>query len=796
MNLPKGILHRPRQKELIAKDADAILRIATDDRYPSNVEYAIKNRSFDDAIAPYLHGDWADFDRLFRFARYREVSVGTQVEHSPVIYAGAEHAGDPKLPNLTVVPNFSVLECRGLARPVTVLACTMGHWHTGEPRDRYIQEIYEFQSFGLLVLDREEGQVDIWVAQEGDKVAVPSACHMTLYNLGDADNPLLTVDFADPDRNLSDKKLVGHCGPILLAYYDDHEVTVTLNHLYINSGDHSAGVRLASPPKELPDCQITVPRVGRMDLGALLYERLTQDTVLIGQFARLGLNVRKAGPYAAVELFPPEVGQCLYFSRPLVDAASPGTLLYRRFCSGSRKARLDERGADRSTGKDHTSRLAAGARQALEDKLRTIWSEPVEDPEEALGIVVEGAGDWVTKAYRPLFEELQQNGRKISVIYADDTRWSPSREWTRSLKEWEVYLDKAHPEDFPVYQNLPNPDVVFIVTPDFTHSTIARWWLGRQAPVIFVEKPFDSLLSNVEALLAALGRDRFSAIFGLDHYRFRASQLDRLMPDIEEHLGGSLISAEFYMCETRPLELGREKTLQFGLTLDMLPHFPALLACFGEIESIDDMRIEDAGQYSPLIAERRESDGTLVREDISERFRNETYSKIHFTFEDYSGSHCRVPCRAVVGKGFAREVKYLEVQGRNGNVVRVDFTKKPDPDPVPGYPWESLMLLAPAEAEKGTTEGVIADPHNEGRFFRIVYSAKLEESGKQYQKLLEDVANGTREVLGSALGPAEASDLVRAIDRIWWALQEFKDSNGWSARRLGESDPTGLGRQP
>lgn len=235
MKLPDGVFYRPRQEHLIAKNEQAAIRIETGASYPANADYKINDRSFAQAIAPYLHGDWEDFDRLFRLNPRRVVSMGGKPQESPVIYSGAEHRGSSKLPNITVVPNLATQESRGLARPLTVFGCTMGHYHPGTLANYRTQEVYEFQSYGMLVLAREVGVVEVWVAQDGDKVAVPNGCHMTLYNLGDEDNPLVTLDFADPDRNPANKDLVGKYGPILLAYYDDFEVVFTLNRLYINN---------------------------------------------------------------------------------------------------------------------------------------------------------------------------------------------------------------------------------------------------------------------------------------------------------------------------------------------------------------------------------------------------------------------------------------------------------------------------------------------------------------------------------------------------------------------------------
>src|SRR5207244_3935423 len=100
-----------------------------------------------------------------------------------VVQSRAEHQQDPKLPDITVVPNLATEETRGLVRPLWVLGSTMGRYLPAIHDDYRIQEVFEFQSYGMLVLDREDNEVEIWVAQDGDKVSVPNGCHATLYNL-------------------------------------------------------------------------------------------------------------------------------------------------------------------------------------------------------------------------------------------------------------------------------------------------------------------------------------------------------------------------------------------------------------------------------------------------------------------------------------------------------------------------------------------------------------------------------------------------------------------------------------
>jgi predicted dehydrogenase len=766
MNLPEGVTFSPLQKKLIEKDAPAWIRINTKD-YTENAEYEINERSFDKAIIPYLHGDWADFDRLF------QIKMGK----GSVAYSGSEHSGSPKKPNITIIPNWETKESRGLSSPYTVMGCTMGHCHPKEPSGYRIQEVYEFQSYGIIVIDRENGEPFLWVAKDGDKAAVPNGCHMTIYNLGDESHPLITLDFADPDRNPSDKKeFIKRYGPILLIYYDDFEVTFVLNHLYVNNREHSAGVRLPFTPSE-DERRIKISRAGRMDLGRSLYEQLTGNPEVIGKFERLGLRIKKASTQAALEPITGGIGNRLYFSRPLAQEAVPGTELYKVFIRT--EGEKSETSEAKTSGDDFVKALERKA----EIVRRLIELEKLERP---LVILVQGAGEWVERAYRPTFKALVQDGYSISVFYADDTSWKGYRpSWTEKLEPWEVYLDKSDPKDLAIYHNvLSRVDVVFIVTPDFTHSEIAKECVRKRVPTVFVEKPFDSHIENVESLLREMGfLYILRAVLGVDHYMLYAVELKNMMPKIQDHLGGALDRVEFYMTENRPIERERERSLQYGLMLDMLPHMFAMLAYFVLVSTVDDIRIIEAGQYRPLISQ--DKDGNRYHEDEpSSWYRNETYVRVKFTVEDYSGN--RVPCLGVVGKGLSSEVKYMEVIGVNGNAVRIDLVnKEPAPD---GYPYDSIFLLAnpknpPDNARK------VQDPYNPTRTLYILPAPMARLDRKRYKRLVEDLINGTIEVISNVLLLDEAYEIVRALDRIWWAIQDTKSRWRETEHDLGKLNP-------
>lgn len=779
MKLPEGIFDRPRQESLIDKDRWAIVRIDTGSgRYPHNSGYKIRDRNFAEAVAPYLHGDWEEFDRYFRFSRERIIQVEGQPKGVESIYSTAEHVHDPKLPNLTVIPNLTTTESRGMAKPLWVFGTNMGHYHPFD-FDR-IQEVYEFQTYGAMVIDRELGEVELWVARDGDKVAVPSGCHMTLYNLGDLDFPLITLNFSDPKRNPSSKSLISRFGPIMLGYYDDFEVVFALNRTYINNPKNSAGVKLSSPLVADRERKIRISRGARLDLGSLLYEQLTQNPNIIGKFARLGIRIRQASPEAVLgPLSWPRRGR-LFFSLPLVTAAKKGTDVYRYFLPDTEPAKPTEALIKPQPQKERPDN---SLRQAALDR--------------PMVVLIEGVGDWVEQTYRPLFERKVIEKRKLSVFYADDTRWKKRPEWAnqknRELNSWEVYLDKADPDDFAKYQKL-RPDVVFVVTPDFTHSTIAKRWLNK-VPLIFLEKPFDSQISNVDGLRRSIGQPNKTEILGLDHYQFYALPIEKLKPTILEHLGNAIASVDFYLTESRPIELNREKALQYGLTLDLLPHLISLLTYFGDIGTIDQICIIEAGQYDPLRSRGRDREGGKIKEkDIRDKFYTETYSRVRFTFIDNSGNGFHVPCFAVVGKGFTHDVKYLQIKGISGNSLRVDLSPR-ESGSNDRYPWDSVFFIQGPNKSSFANAQVYetVDPYREGQTLQILedpnqpsrFQQRLER--ERYSKLIDDLIDGTNGTIISTLSLAEGQNIVRALDRIWWGVQARRQD--WVTFELSRGDP-------
>jgi len=715
-------------RRLIGYEPDDFVRI--DRSTGGNAGYRINERKFAE-LRDFWSGDWQDF-RLPDLGR--------------VAYSGAGHAAHPKQANITVLADWST-ERRGV--PVTIAASSMGHDHlfvSGAPPS---QEVYEFHSQGALLTGRNAA-LDLWIAKPGDKVVAPADSHMTLYNLGGADQPLVTLDFADWTRNLSSKDRIRATGPAMLLYYDGDTACFTINRKFNQD--------LPMDPARRTICVRLTGRSGREEL---LYDRLTGDFELAGQFLALGVRLRKASP--EVRLVPAESGPPVSVSLPLRRLARPGTALYDYYFPDLAAPIAGLAAGDGRMASPNADSMVAKEAVAAQRRASVAGYGPLT---RRLTVLVEGPGDWARKAYRPAFERLASRG--LSVFYANDSTWSKRPSWAEEseLRPWETYLDKADPRNLAIYQKLI-PDIVFIVTPDCTHSAVASSWVTRRGPLCCVEKPFDSELGHVDNLIAVLGRHPFTAILGLDHYQLRARHIHDRMPEIAAHLGGALSSVEFYMTESKPLDLARVKSLQFGLTLDMLPHLFALIPYFGDLSSVDEIRVLEAGRYEPFLAD----DGRGNRVPVPPVFRGETFSKVEFTFEDYSGSGVRVPCTATVGKGLV-DRKYFEVRGVNGNSIRLDFGSCPERGN-PSYGWNGLMFFSsPGRGASGAAE--VADPFDPSRTLSIERFVPMETTPAVYARLLEDLlcAWEGREAMGRTLLLPEAREVVLSLDRIWKAIQD------------------------
>ena len=141
------------------------------------------------------------------------------------IYSGAEHTGNPKLPNVTFLPNIVHYPYGSL------VGSTLGHQHTQyEKKDsRQFQEIYEFTTYGGILL-RKGGSAKLIFAKPREKVIVGTDENMTLLNFGE--KPLITLDYANPQMNSATKDLEKKLGSVIAIWKTDYELTFRINPAY------------------------------------------------------------------------------------------------------------------------------------------------------------------------------------------------------------------------------------------------------------------------------------------------------------------------------------------------------------------------------------------------------------------------------------------------------------------------------------------------------------------------------------------------------------------------------------
>ncbi len=152
-----------------------------------------------------------------------------------VIYSGAEHSGDPKLPNLTILPHLET-------RDKFIAGSTFGHTHI-ENDEREFQEIYEFCGYGgMLIYEPLQPDFTLHVLKPGEKVTVSTRENMTLFNLDNKE--LVTLDYANPLKNRAHKDLENRLGTLLTIeqkasyesvtfYTSESQTTFRINPQYV-----------------------------------------------------------------------------------------------------------------------------------------------------------------------------------------------------------------------------------------------------------------------------------------------------------------------------------------------------------------------------------------------------------------------------------------------------------------------------------------------------------------------------------------------------------------------------------
>ena len=345
---------------------------------------------------------------------------------------------------------------------------------------------------------------------------------------------------------------------------------------------------------------------------------------------------------------------------------------------------------------------------------------------------------------------------ELRVTYANDSRHGAKPDWIADLAGWEYYLDKAAPADFADYVTF-TPDVVFVVTPDWTHVDIVAKWLGRAA-LVFVEKPFDIDPKKVEALLRTLD-DSGTEVFGLDHYLCYILPLIQASTDLDEFLGPTIESVEFVLTETKLIPVNREASLLSGMTFDLLPHGLALSLLFGRLDAVADISVISVGSYTPRVCS--DDDGKWIP---MTRFQAETCSLVEFSVPQIHQDDRCIRVRSLVGKGFGNSVKYFEARSPSGRFVRVDFGP-PDKHNCPaGYVFFGL---------NSDSEGAVSDRYLASRHMQIAGDPPaVLVPRSRYAALVTALATGAADpALALALTVEEALDLVTTLATIVEAVR-------------------------
>lgn len=616
-------------------------------------------------------------------------------------------------------PSDRVLFARGhLLRAIPASLLVVRGWSNDEhavmgftPVHRFINDgnmgvICEVSGNAALAV-QHANRLELTVLRPGDKTLIPDGLPAVLYAFGTDYSPLLAL---------------------VAGASEQTSLSVDTPPLVFRSS--ATSVRIERDGAEL---STRLTHHDQRKLGEEMIDWLT-DPRVVRSLAADGIEVVRASQTVAVP-----------------TGKTPSEVVH---VGGSLYALLDSGELVGATRKRRAPGLAEAIRRRLETAEMLVAPQPRQG--QALDIVVEGVGDWVRDAYRPSLEAAYEYGARFRVYYANDSHWKAAPDWV--LKErhpWERYLDKANPRERTIYEAL-RPDIVFVVTPDVTHCALAASWLDK-ARTVFVEKPFDSNPASVRDLLIRMGnwgKGTATAVAGLDHYLFYAVDVLSAIKDLDPFLGGALDRVEFALAEGNPIEAGREMTLQYGLTLDLLPHLLALLSVVSNVAALDEIRVRDVAQYAGC-----------------ERYTAETRSHTTFWLASHADDEARFRVESLVGKGFHSDAKYLDLIGTSGNTVRLDFTKGSERD---GYPPNSAMLLRPID---GGNRKNADDPYHPSRALCIDRQSALgwpsEIPRTRYASLITALWEGTSShVFALTLTPEESEAIVGALDRVLKAVRQ------------------------
>lgn len=384
-----------------------------------------------------------------------------------------------------------------------------------------------------------------------------------------------------------------------------------------------------------------------------------------------------------------------------------------------------------------------------------------------LKIVIEGIGQVVQKYYQfPLRAIKTQHNKKISITFTDDSSYweknkkiaTQNKQFIESIKEWAEYIDKKYERE--KFEKL-KAKLVFIATPDRTHTDIAKWWLEprNRCQQIFIEKPIDTCLSKARDLVYL--NNNSDKIIAIDHYRVRMLHFllgHRIEEIIKNKLGEQVTDISFYLLEDGTSKKDRDpiraekrtKSLNEGLILDMMPHALAVIDKFFPVELMKVTELQ-AGKYIST-----NSKGAMKEAGIDW----ETFAHIGFKYEGdkkFTGADL-IEGDIFVGKGVGGsqdrkqfgEVKLLEIVGKNGYKCTFDFRTPKHSLKADGVGW---VTITSSEGEQEKI-GELEDYAYGLLFARVVrrwlaQDTQLEfdlsvEKAKNFLIVMDDIRHGVK----------------------------------------------------
>jgi hypothetical protein len=214
-------------------------------------------------------------------------------------------------------------------------------------------------------------------------------------------------------------------------------------------------------------------------------------------------------------------------------------------------------------------------------------------------IAIAGGGQWALQYTKALHWFISQNKVKVVVFY-HSKYGQEQRQYHRYLKNTLINIIEAEQleitcidlsrlteDEDKILPSVIKPKAVFVVTPPETHCENAIYWSGN-TNYIFIEKPFDVSLENVELLKN--NQSAGTEVFGFDHY---AARLKPFLNSkyFTDNGFGKCVQFEFEMFEAAPRGLEeRAPSIKSGMLFDMASHALPVLSWLIENQNLANIR--------------------------------------------------------------------------------------------------------------------------------------------------------------------------------------------------------------